>query len=104
MEASWGLLEISWCIFYLDGVLRPISIVFYDDFPIRRTREKGFRYYKNTSFEPSRYFHVKWVQDAVWVPTCPHMASKNPSKSRLGGVLEPLGAVLGASWAVLEAS
>ena len=44
------------------------------------------------------------MQDAVWVPTCPHMASQNAPKSGLGGVLEPLGAVLGASWAVLEAA
>ena len=79
-------------------------IGFYVDFSIRRTREKGFRYYKIYTFEPSRYFHVKWVQDAVWVPTDPHVASQTAPKSSLGGVLEPLGAVLGASSAVLEAS
>ena len=69
---------------------------FYTDFSIIGTHETAFWYYKNNSFEPSRYFHIKWVQDAVWVPTYPHMASQNAPKSGLGGVLERLAAVLEA--------
>ena len=59
---------------------------------------------QNSSFEPSCYFHIKWVQDAVLVPTCRHMASQNAPNSGFGGVLQPLRVVLGASWAILEAS
>ena len=77
---------------------------FNDDFSICRTRAKGLWYYKNNSFEPSRYFHIKWVQDAVWVPTCPHMAPPNAPKSGLGCLLEQSWRPLGPSWRHLEAS
>ena len=60
-------------------------------------------YYENNSFGPSGYFHRKFGQDVILVPTSPHFALQNAPKSGRGGVLGPLGAVLGASWAVLEA-
>ena len=77
---------------------------FYDDFSIRRTREKRFWYYKNNSFEPSRSFHIKLSQDAVLVPKYIHMASQNAPKSGLGGVLQPSWRPLGPSWKHHEAS
>ena len=104
LQASWGVLEVSWCRFHVDGILRSIFIEFYVNLSISRTRGKGLWYYKNSSSEPSGYFHRKLIQDAILVPTCPHMASQNAPKTRLGGVLGPLGPVLGASWPVLEAS
>ena len=46
------------------------------------------------------------MQDAVWVPTCPHLASKNAPKSGLGGVLEAsrtrLGGLLGRLGGILR--
>ena len=82
-------------------------IGFYEDFSIRRTREKGPWYYKNHSFEPSRYLQIKWVQDAVLVPTCPHMASQNAPNQVLEAswsLLEPSWGPLGPSWRHLEDS
>ena len=76
---------------------------FYQDFSIRRTREKRFWYYANRSFEPSRSFHIKLGQDAVLVPKYIHMASQNAPKSGLGGVLEPSWRPLGPSWKHHEA-
>ena len=107
LAASRGLLEVSWRFFRVDGILWPIFIGFNVKISINRTREKGLWYYKNSSSEPSGYFRRKVIQDAIFVPTCPHMASQNAPKTCLGGVLEPLGLVLGPlwpSWRHLEAS
>ena len=59
---------------------------------------------QNSSFEPSRSFHIKLGQDAVLVPKYIHMASQNAPKSGLGGVLEPSWRPLGPSWKHHEAS
>ena len=104
LEASESLLEISRYPFYLDRISCSIFLRFYQDFSIRRTRENRFWYYKNSSFEPSRPFHIKLGQDAVLLPKHIHMASQNAPKSGLGGVLEPSWRPLGPSWKHHEAS
>ena len=63
---------------------------------------KLYWFYRHFLF--SGYFNIRWVWDAIRVPTLVDFGFKKPPKSRLGAVLGRLVGVLAASWAVLEAS
>ena len=59
-------------------------------------------YWFYNSFLLGGHFDIRYVWDAIWVSTWLHFPPQNRPKSRLGGVLGRLKAVLEASWAVLE--
>ena len=76
-RASWRYLGtlFTWIVFR--------DQFFFDFMKIFRYVEhvkKRFWYYKNSSFETSRSFHIKLGQDAVFVPKYIHMASQNAPK------------------------
>ena len=59
---------------------------------------KGFRYYKNNSFEPSSYLSTNLLQDDILVPTCFHFIHQNRVLSALGQLLGGSG----TSWERLD--
>ena len=108
LGASLGCLELDFHTklkhSILDVILYSICYCSPSFFPVLRTRKNALWYYKNNSFEPYGDFDTKLFKDAILEPTCPHIASQNALKSRLGVVLGPLGVVLGPLGALLQPS
>ena len=129
MWASWGSLEsILWQIFnpkwlnfkhvILDTIVQSIFGWFCLRKPIPESWKNNNLYWNNNIYLLSGYFNMKSLLDVSWGSTWLHFGFQNPSKSCLGGVLGPLGLLLGrrggilaapwsrlgVSWAVLDSS
>ena len=85
----------------MDTIFQPFFVGFSSKI-LRPEFEKVYKLYKeNRVFLLSGCFNIRWLRDAMLVPTWLHFGSPNPPKSRLGGLLGRLADVLGRLVGVL---
>ena len=79
----------------MDTMFQPFFVGFSSKM-LRPESEKYINYKRKiVFFLLSGCFNIRWLRDAMLVPTWLHCGSQNPPKSRLGGLLERLADVLG---------